>query len=76
MQKQYLFGTREFKVSYLGEPLEAASGKETFSDGEQPINGVAGLEWSLPDGYSLSGEVVGGSEGNWSLSLGLSQAIR
>lgn len=74
--KTYLTGKRDFKVSYEGELLEAASGSESYSDGEQPISPLIGLEWHLPDGYSFTGEASSGENGNWNISLGLSQALR
>lgn len=74
--KTYLVGKRDFEVSYQGELLEAASGSESYSDGEQPISPLVGLEWHLPDGYSVTGEASSGENGNWSISLGLSQALR
>lgn len=74
--KAYLTGKRDFEVAYDGELLEAASGSESYSDGEQPISPLVGLEWHLPDGYSVTGEAASGENGNWSISLGLSQALR
>ncbi len=74
--KTYLNGKRDFTVSYAGQILEAASGSNTYSDGEQPISPLIGLEWHLPDGYSITGEAASGENGNWSISLGLSQALR
>ncbi len=74
--KNYLVGNRDFTVSYQGEELEAASGSESYSDGEQPISPLVGLEWHLPDGYSVTGEAASGENGNWSISIGLSQALR
>ncbi len=72
----FLMGQREYNVSYNGTALALASGSEKFSDSDQPISPIVGLEWHLPDGYSLTGEAAGGSEGDWSLSIGLSQALR
>lgn len=73
--KVYLMGKRDFDVSYNGELLDLASGSESFSDGEQPISPLIGVEWHLPDGYSLTGE-ASSSEGDWNVTLGLSQALR
>ncbi|NUO18417.1 hypothetical protein HUU59_03105 [bacterium] len=74
--KVYLTGKRDYKVSYNGEFLEAASGSGSYSDGEQPISPLVGLEWHLPDGYSVTGEASSGENGNWNVSIGLSQALR
>lgn len=73
--KVYLIGRRDFDVTYNGDLLELASGSESFSDGKQPISPIVGLEWHLPDGYSITGEAASG-DGDWSFSIGLSQAIR
>ncbi|MCB9391037.1 MAG: outer membrane beta-barrel protein [Calditrichaeota bacterium] len=73
--KTYLTGQRDFDVSYNGEQLALASGSESYSDSEQPISPIVGLEWHLPDGYSLTGEATG-ADGDWSVSIGLSQALR
>jgi len=74
--KTYLTGNRDFTVSYNGSVLEAASGSETYADGEQPVCPLAGLEWHLPDGYSFTAEAASGENGNWNLSIGLSQTLR
>ena len=76
LSKTYLTGKRDYEVTYEGALLEAASGSESYSDGEQPISPLLGLEWHLPDGYSITGEAASGENGNWSISLGLSQALR
>lgn len=73
--KVYLLGRRDYDVTYNGDLLELASGSESFSDGEQPISPLVGLEWHLPDGYSITGEAASG-DGDWSVSVGLSQALR
>lgn len=74
--KTYLTGKRDYIVSYNGQELGAASGNESYTDGEQPFSPLMGLEWHLPDGYSVTGEAASGENGNWSISLGLSQALR
>jgi hypothetical protein len=76
LSKTYLTGKRDYEVTYDGEMLEAASGSESYSDGEQPISPLVGLQWHLPDGYAITGEAASGENGNWSISLGLSQALR
>ncbi|MBK6909751.1 MAG: hypothetical protein IPK53_06700 [bacterium] len=76
VSKTFLTGNREFTVAYNGNILDAASGSETYTDGEQPISPLVGLEWHLPDGYSLTGEAASGEDGNFGISIGLSQALR
>ncbi|MBK6767044.1 MAG: hypothetical protein IPG71_12315 [bacterium] len=73
--KVYLMGRRDFDVTYSGDLLEMASGSEEFSDGKQPMSPLVGLEWHLPDGYSLTGE-ASSSDGDWNITLGLSQTLR
>jgi hypothetical protein len=76
VQKPYLFGTRDFSTSFNGQAVPSASGSEGYSDGEQDIRGLIGLEYRMPDGYSLSGEASTTSEGTWTLSIGLAQSLR
>jgi hypothetical protein len=75
-QKPYLFGTKEYTVSYNGQNVPAAGGDGSYMDGEQALRGLFGLEWIIPDGYSISGEASVTSSGTWILSAGLAQAIR
>lgn len=76
VQKPYLFGTRDYSTSFNGQVVPSASGKDDYSDGEQDIRGLFGLEYRMPDGYSLAGEVSTTSEGAWTFSVGLAQALR
>jgi hypothetical protein len=76
LQKPFLFGNREYSVAFNGQLVQAASGKENFSDGEQEMRGLLGLEWRMPDGYSIAGEVATTASGTWTLAIGLAQAIR
>ena len=76
MLKPYLFGTREYMVSFNGQSVASASGKDSYSDSEQELRGLLGLEWRMPDGYSISGEASTTSSGTWTLSIGLAQSIR
>ncbi|MBU0691179.1 hypothetical protein KKC97_08110 [bacterium] len=76
IQKPYLFGTRDYTTFFNGQVVPSASGKDSYSDGEQDIRGLFGLEYRMPDGYSLAGEVSTTSSGAWTFSVGLAQALR
>ncbi|MBU0507332.1 hypothetical protein KKH27_00655 [bacterium] len=74
--KPYLIGKRDVTVTMNGVPVPSASGSEDYVDGDQLVRPVVGLEWKLPDGYSLAVEADGNSEGYWTLSVGLAQVLR
>jgi hypothetical protein len=74
--KPFLFGTRDYTVSFNGQPVASATGKDSYTDGEQELRGLMGLEWHMPDGYSISGEASTTSSGTWTLSIGLAQALK
>jgi len=76
VMKPYLFGRRDVKVTLQGQELTSAGGASDYSDGEQPLRGLLGFEWRLPDGYSFGAEVAGDTEGMWTLSIGLAQVLK
>jgi hypothetical protein len=76
ISKPFLFGKRDIQVTMSGVPVPSASGTEDYMDTEQLVRPIAGLEWKLPDGYSLAVEADGNSEGYWTLSVGLAQVLR
>jgi len=74
--KPYLFGNRDVRVTMNGVAVPGASGKQEYSDSEQPLRPMLGIEWKLPDGYSLAMEADGNTEGYWTVSVGLAQVLR
>lgn len=76
VMKPYLFGTKETNVSFNGAQFPSAGGQSDYRDGQQDLRGLFGLEWKFPDGYSVSGEAATTSEGDWTLSIALTQMMR
>jgi hypothetical protein len=77
IMKQYLFGQKDVNVTFNGQQFAAAGGKSTYSDGKQAIRTLLGLEWrSSPDGYTVTAEASAGSNGIWTVSVGLSQVLK
>jgi outer membrane receptor for ferric coprogen and ferric-rhodotorulic acid len=67
---------QEYRSHSNGQPVASATGKDSYTDGEQELRGLMGLEWQMPDGYSIAGEASTTSSGTWTLSIGLAQALR
>ncbi|MBI5059423.1 hypothetical protein HZB60_06545 [candidate division KSB1 bacterium] len=76
VSKPFLFGEKSVKVSFNGQEYASAGGKLNYTDAEQSFRGLFGLEWKLPEGYSLNAEAAASMEGHWTLSLGLAQVLR
>jgi hypothetical protein len=76
MTKPYLFGKRDVAVVFAGQEFSTAGGEQNYSDGKQPIRGILGLEWKLPEGYSMTAEMAGTTGGIWMLFLGFSQVLK
>ncbi len=76
IMKPYLFGQKDVDVTFNGQQYATAGGKSTFSDGEQSIRGLLGVEWRWPNGYSLAAEAAAASNGIWTVSLGVSQVLK
>jgi hypothetical protein len=74
--KPYLFGSRDINVTMRGREFSSAGGLTTYSDGQQPLRGILGLEWRLPEGYSLTAEGTATTGGVWTLSLGVAQVLK
>ncbi len=74
--KPFLFGDKSVDVAFNGQNFPAAGGKTSYTDGDQSVRGVMGLEWRWPDGYSLNAEGAAGSDGLWTLSIGVSQVLK
>jgi hypothetical protein len=74
--KPYLFGRRQDNVSFNGRTFSSAGGKSDYSDGSQSLRGLAGLEWKLPEGYSIAAEVQTTPKGVWTLSIGVAQVLK
>ena len=71
VMKPYLFGKKDVEVSFNGQEFPAAGGRTTYTDGDQSIRGLLGIEWRWPDGYSVCAEAAAGGSGLWTISLGL-----
>ena len=76
ISKPYLFGNKDVNVSFNGQEFPAAGGKTNYSDGEQAIRGLFGLEWRWPDGYSLSAEAAASGDRLWTVSIGIAQLLK
>jgi hypothetical protein len=76
VSKPYLFGSRSMIVSMHGREFPAAGGQTVYSDGQQPLRGVIGLEWKLPEGYSLTAEGTTTPGGVWTVSCGVAQVLK
>lgn len=74
--KPFLFGRRDVTVSLRGQEFPSAGGVGNYTDSEQPLRGLLGVEWRLPEGYSLTAETAATSEGLWTLTIGLAQVLR
>ena len=74
--KPYLFGHREIGVSMHGREFPAAGGQTNYSDGQQAVRGILGVDWRLPEGYSLTAEGTTTVGGIWTLSVGVAQTLK
>lgn len=74
--KPFFFGSRNIAVSMHGREFATAGGQSRYTDGQQPMRGILGLEWKLPDGYSLTTEGTTTPGGIWTLSVGVAQVLR
>ncbi|HEY3296252.1 MAG TPA: hypothetical protein VGL38_12560 [bacterium] len=74
--KPFFFGRRDVMVAMHGRAFPAAGGQTSYADGQQPVRGILGLEWKLPDGYSLTAEGMTTPAGIWTLSLGVAQVLK
>lgn len=74
--KPFLFGRRNVIVTLNGQEFPTAGGASTYTDSEQPLRGLLGVEWRLPEGYSLTAEAAANMDGVWTMSLGLAQVLR
>jgi hypothetical protein len=76
LSKPYLFGNRTVNVTMRGREFTTAGGTHSYSDGQQGLRGILGLEWKLPQGYSLAAEGSTNSDGAWTLTLGFAQVLK
>jgi hypothetical protein len=76
LMKPFMFGTKSVDVTFNGQAYAAAGGNSNFTDSEQALRGLLGLEWELPEGYSVSAESALTADGRWTLMLGLAQVLR
>lgn len=74
--KPYLFGRRDLRVSLRGVNYPELSSTQDYSDVEQPLRGIAGLEWKLPQGYSITAEAAANLDNAWTLTIGLAQVMK
>jgi hypothetical protein len=74
--KPFLFGRRDVKVVLNGQEYRAAGGASNYTDSEQPLRGLLGVEWRLPEGYTLTAEAAASVDGVWTMSVGLAQVLR
>ena len=74
--KPFLFGRRNVTVTLNGQEFPTAGGASTYTDSEQPLRGLLGVEWRLPEGYSLTAEAAATMDGVWTMSLGVAQVLR
>jgi hypothetical protein len=76
VSKPFLFGRRDVKVVLNGQEYRAAGGASNYTDSEQPVRGLLGVEWRLPEGYSLTAEAAATSKGVWTMGIGMAQVLR
>jgi hypothetical protein len=76
VMKPYLFGQKDVDVTFNGQQFAAAGGKSSYSDGEQSVRGLLGVEWRGPEGYAFTAEAAAASNGIWTVSLGVSQVLK
>lgn len=74
--KPYLFGNKDTEVSYAGNSYPNAGSKDKYTDSEQDMRGLLGIEWKLQEGYSLSAEAGATASGVWTLSMGVAQVLK
>ena len=74
--KPFLFGRRDVTVALNSQEFPAAGGTSNYTDSEQPLRGLLGVEWRLPEGYSLTAEAAATTGGVWTMSIGLAQVLR
>ncbi len=74
--KPFLIGQKDVSVRFNGQEYPSAGGSQNYTDSEQAFRGLFGLEWHLPEGYSVMAEGSASMEGQWSISLGLTQVLR
>jgi hypothetical protein len=76
LSKPFLFGRHETTVSLTDIGLSQPSTTVNYSDSKQPLRGTLGVEWKLPEGYSVGAEAATSSDGHWTLSVGLAQVMK
>ena len=76
VSKPFLFGRRDISVTLRGQEFPSAGGSSNYSDSEQPLRGLLGVEWRLPEGYSITAETATTSDGLWTMTVGLAQVLR
>jgi len=74
--KPVLLGRRQVTVDFQGAPFPAAGGNDTYRDGKQPLRGLAGFEWRLPQGYSIGVEGATSSGGDWTVTINVAQMLK
>jgi len=74
--KPFLFGTRSVDVAMHGRSFPVAGGQGSYTDGQQEIRGILGIEWKLPEGYSLTAEGTSTSSGIWTLGVAFAQVLK
>jgi hypothetical protein len=74
--KPFLFGKRDVTVALNGQVFPSAGGASDYSDKDQPFRGILGLEWRLPEGYSIGAEAAATTEGVWTMTISLTQLMR
>lgn len=74
--KPYLMGTKDIEVTLQNREFTAFGSEADYTDSEQNMRGIVGLEWLFPEGYSLTSEALLTTDGLWTLSIGLAQKVR
>jgi hypothetical protein len=74
--KPYLFGKQDVTVDLRGQAFSAANGRNTYSDGKQELRGFLGIEWRLPQGYSIGAEGATTPGGIWTLVINVAQVLK
>lgn len=74
--KPFLLGRRDIDVTLNGQEFPSAGGRSDYTDSEQPVRGILGLEWKLPEGYSITTEAAATTDGIWTVCIGVAQVLR
>jgi hypothetical protein len=74
--KPFLFGRKDLTVKFRGADYPALGGRTNYSDSEQALRGILGLEWKLPEGYSIGAEGASTTDGAWYVGVSLAQVLK